>query len=1141
MYIFSNGMPSVKKAIAGYEPLEALIKAPKCWTRKRFTSKTLVRAVKLTATILFIACMQVSARTNAQRLSIDVKNVSLQTLFSEIEKRTPYVFFYDEGILKGTRPVTVDMRDASVEEVLQTSLHGQALNFAIHDRTIFIKKEANKPASIATIGEGEPPTGVAGIVRSEAGVPLAGATVFIKKLNKSGVTNTAGEFVLKNVPNGEYEVEISYIGYEAYRTKINVVDNQATILARLKQSENNLDQTVVKGYYATTNRLNTGDVTTIKSEDLAKQPVANPLAALEGRVPGLVITQTTGAPGGGFKVQIRGQNSLLNGNDPFYVIDGVPYNSQIPALKSTYKPLINPTLQGGNPLNFINISDIESIVILKDADATSIYGSRAANGAILITTKKGKEGKTKIDLNAYTGIGQTARQLPMLNTQQYLQMRREAFSNDNVQPTTTNAPDLLIWDTARYTDWQKVLTGNNAHYADAQASISGGTANTQYIIGANYHRETAVYPTIIPDQGVDQKGSAHLNLTTYSNDRKLRVTINASYLSDLNTVQAYDLQYNALNLSPDAPALYNPDGSLNWAPVQAGQAGTWNNPYSNLYQKYRGRTSNLVGNSVISYSVLPGLDIKTSLGYTNMQTDEILTTPSTIYDPSYRISSGSSQFNNVNSHSWIVEPEADYNRVIGAGQFSALVGMTFQENNNSVQTISASGFLNDALLENLQSAAAFTPSSVSTVYKYNAVFGRLNYNWQSKYIVNLTGRHDGSSRFGPGQQFANFGAVGAAWIFSNEDFFKRNVSFISFGKLRGSYGTSGNDQIGDYRFIDLYTTTTNPYQGIQGLYPNSLFNTNLAWELDKKIEGGLELGLLRDRIMINASYFRSRSGNQLVTAPLSLVTGFSSIPSNLPAVIQNTGVEIMVTTTNIKSKNFNWASSINLTIPRNKLVAFPNQTNSVYANLFVVGQPVSVQKVYHVIGVNDTTGVYQFSGSKGPTYDPVSNVDNTTLINTAPRYYGGFQNNIQYKGFNLDFLFQFVKQTGMNIYTNNFPGSMFNEPSTVLNRWQKQGDIKPFQKFSQNYSGNAYNAFSNYLYYSDFAYSDASFIRLKNVSLSYSFPQALRQKWHLQNLRIFAQGQNLLTITKYKGIDPETQGTTLPPLRVWTGGFQITL
>ncbi len=1099
-------------------------------------TQKLKRVMRLTAILLLTVCLHVAAKTNGQTVTLNVKDAPMKKVFREIQKQTGLSVIMEESVLEKLKSVTLDVHDMPVSDVLAICLKDEALSYSIIDRRIVVKSITTPDLSRGVISL-PPPIDIHGRVTDSLGNPLVGASVFVKGSRKGAITDAKGEFVLKGVSDDNILV-ISFTGYVSKEYKAN---NNSFNIA-LSRSNNPLDQVQIIAYGTTTQRLSTGDVSTVAAKEIEQQPVTNPLAALEGRVPGLVVTQTTGAPGGGFAVQIRGQSSILNGNDPFYVIDGVPYPSETLGL-------INGVLRNGSPLNFINSADIERIDILKDADATSIYGSRAANGAILITTKKGTAGKMKVDINVYSGIGQVTRQVKPMDTHQYLQMRNEAFYNDSIanpaadiHPTISNAPDLVFWDTTRYTNWQKVLLGNQASYTDAQANVSGGAANTQYLIGAGYHRETNVFPVALPGQGVNQIASLHFNLTNYSENKKLKLILNGAYSANLNTIQTNDYTYNGYQLPPDAPPIYNPDGTLNWAPVTPGQAGTWTNPYASLYQQYKGQTSNLISNFLLSYSILSNLEFKTSLGYTNTQTNEVVTYPTTSVDPGYNLASGLSQFNATNTHSWIFEPQINYHTNLSKGLFSALAGLTFQENNTSVQNLIARGFVNDALLQDIQAASSVTATGTGSQYKYNALFGRLNYNWQGKYIVNLSGRRDGSSRFGPGNQFANFGSVGAAWIFSEENLFKYNLPFISFGKIRFSYGTSGNDQIGDYRFLDLYTSTSVPYQGIQGLYPNNLFNPNLAWELDKKIEGGLELGLFKDRIYINANYFRNRSGNQLVTEPVSFVTGFASTPANLPALVQNSGGEFTLNSANIKTKTFSWRTMFNLTIPRNKLVSFPGLANSPYSSSYIVGQPITIQKVFHMVGVNDTTGLYEYALEKGGlTYSPAYNVDNTAIVNASPKYYGGILNSFQWKSFSLDILFQFVKQTGQNIFYSIYtqPGMMQNQPAIVFNRWQKPGDVKPYQIYSQSY-GQAFTSFTA-MAYSDYAYSDASFIRLKNLSISYSVPARWNQKWHLQNLRVYLLAQNLLTITKYIGADPESQGNNLPPLRVLTAGFQLTL
>lgn len=476
--------------------------------------------------------------------------------------------------------------------------------------------------------------------------------------------------------------------------------------------------------------------------------------------------------------------------------------------------------------------------------------------------------------------------------------------------------------------------------------------------------------------------------------------------------------------------------------------------------------------------------------------------------------------------------------------------MTIQQNNSDGQDLFATGFNSDAVMKDIHSAASISvDATTNTVYRYNGAFGRINYNRQDKYIVNLTARRDGSSRFGAESQFHNFAAAGAAWIFSQEEFIRENLRFLSFGKLRGSYGTTGNDQIANYSFMNLYNSTGNSgvaYQGSTGLLVNGIPNPYLQWEDTKKLQVGIDLGLFKDRILLTGNYVYNRSSNQLLPYALPTTTGSSSITTNFPAVIQNTAWEFSLNTTNVKSGKLTWTSSFILTIPKNKLVSFPNLATSTYASTLVIGQPLSITKVYHFLGVDPATGRYTFADRNGnPTSSPSNPADKTVLINILPKYYGGLQNTFSYKGFQLDFLFQFVKQIGSD--PGSFGGSTFlpgtkfyNQTTVPLNRWQKPGDITFIQRYSSNTSLS--QSYSNALS-SDAVYSDAvSFIRLKNLSLSYQLPEKWQQQVRLRNCRLYMQCQNLLTITKYHGFDPETKGfSSLPPLRVVTFGLQVGL
>ena len=412
-------------------------------------------------------------------------------------------------------------------------------------------------------------------------------------------------------------------------------------------------------------------------------------------------------------------------------------------------------------------------------------------------------------------------------------------------------------------------------------------------------------------------------------------------------------------------------------------------------------------------------------------------------------------------------------------------------------------------------------------------FSRFNYSYKQRYFINLTARRDGSSRFGPRRQFATFGAAGFAWLFSNEALLK-NSSWLSFGKIRGSYGTTGNDQIGDYQFLDTYTTTGINYNGTVGMQPSRLFNPDFGWEINKKLELALETGFINDRIFTTLSWYSNRSSNQLVGIPLSGVTGFASIQANLNAEVANSGLEATLRTVNIKSKNFQWQSNFNLTFPKNELVSFPRLESSTYSQKYRIGQPLNIALVYQLKGVNTQTGIYEFEDINGDGKISYP-LDRQKAVNLNPKYYGGLQNQLTYKNWNLDFLLQFTKQLN-RLTPMGAAGSMSNQPARIADAWLQAGDNRPYQIYTTGVNGAAVNA-DSYFSESDALISDSSFIRLKNIALTYQLPLNLTET----SCKLIFQGQNLLTFTKYKDGDPEfTSYGFLPPLKTITAVIQLT-
>lgn len=1102
-----------------------------------------LRIMKLTTILILAACLHTSAKGVAQQtITFSGKEVSLENVFNAIKKQTNYRFFFNTDMIQNASKVTLEVKNAQIEQVMNMALKDQPLIFTIKGRTIFImKKPEEEKKSVQMAPTGDPIT-VSGRVTDENGEPLVGANVKVKGGSNGITTDNQGRFTLANVdPNAT--LEISFVGHE---TQILSVKGKTVLSVALGQRVGVLDETVVIAYGATSKRLNTGNVSMIKSEDIEKQPVNNPLLALAGRVPGIFISQSSGIAGGGVTTLIQGQNSIRSGNDPFYVIDGVPFTQQLlPNFGGMLGMSGVNNSQNGNPLSFINPNDIESISVLKGADATAIYGSRAANGAIIIVTKKGKIGKTKLDVNLQQGWGRLTRRMELLNTQQYMEMRREAVSNTNTGLRPTDYDLNGTWDSTRYTDWQKELIGGTARYTNLSASMSGGTTGVQYLIGTTFRRETSVFPGNFSDK----KGSVHFTINSNSSNQKFKLQFSGNYLIDNNELPSTDLTQTSLELPPNAPALYNADGSLNWAPNSTGST-SWplsSNPIAYTLATYQNKTNNLISNADLSYSILPELLFKTSLGFSKLESNEIAITPLTVFAPERRPTlnrAGAYANNDINT--WIIEPQLLLNKSLAKGKIDALIGMTFQQESRNGYQLTGVGFNSDEDIADINSASMISRvGSTISKYKYNAVFARIGYNWNGKYLINLTGRRDGSSRFGSANQFHNFGAVGLGWIFSEEKLSKNHLGFLSYGKIRGSYGTTGNDQIGEYGFLNLYSSIVAdvPYQSVVGLQPNGIPNPFLQWEETKKLDLGFDAGIMKDRILLSANYYQNRSSNQLLGYSVSIVTGVPSITTNFPATVQNYGWEFTLSSKNIMKKELEWSTDINVTIQRNKLIEFPNLSASSYANSLIVGQPVSIALVYHSLGVDPQTGRYQFADKHGvATMTPDYLTDRTVILNLTPKFYGGIENNVKFKGFELAVLLQYVNQIASNYSLGrSFPGSKINQPVGVLDRWQKVGDVKPLQIFRTSGVVSSYNSAT----YSDMVYSDASYLRLKNLSLSWRFPKNWGDKVGFKNITVYVLGQNLITLTDYNGMDPETKGspafTSLPPLKIWTVGLRATL
>jgi hypothetical protein len=518
------------------------------------------------------------------------------------------------------------------------------------------------------------------------------------------------------------------------------------------------------------------------------------------------------------------------------------------------------------------------------------------------------------------------------------------------------------------------------------------------------------------------------------------------------------------------------------------------------------------------------------MGFADIRMQQVLIFPQSTQSQQ-NASAGFTRFAENERKSYIIEPQVDYNR----GGLHILAGGTWQQRNSSSAYAEGKGYQDESRMAKLTDAdTVIRKPDGHMQYRYISFFTRLTYDWQGKYIVNASYRRDGSSRFGSGKQFGNFGALGVAWIFTAESFMKQQ-SLLSFGKLRMSLGITGNDQIADYQYLSNYGISGN-YQGNNTLSPLRIANNKYSWEENRKSEAAIELGFLKDRIFFSAARYYNRGTNQLVGSQLPGMSGFTSYQANLPAIVENKGWEFELTTSNIDHHHFKWSSSWNLSFFHNKLKTFDRLSSSAYAGSYVLGQPLNIVRGYHFTGIDPQTGIAQFEDINKDGH--LSGMEDfITISKRDPDFYGGITNDFTYAGLNLSCFWQFVKQQGEIVV--NTPGSLKNETSRGLLRWRNPGDITAVPRATTT-PGNPANDINAGLPLSSAGYGDASYLRLRNLSLSYNLPAPWLKRLQISLCKLYLQTQNLITFTAYHGADPETQNA-LPPLKIITTGIQLTL
>ncbi|WP_202102758.1 SusC/RagA family TonB-linked outer membrane protein [Sphingobacterium faecale] len=1076
--------------------------------------------MKLILIMMTAMLLHVHANVLAQRISLNEKKASLQKVMDKISKQTGYDFLVlDYKLISDIKDITIQIQKTPLKEALDELLISRNLQYNIEDNSIVIR-EARRVAAVRNIlteDVQQQQYELQGEVRSLAdGQAIEGASVTVDK--KHTLTDREGRFTISvDKPTGV--LTIKHIGYNEQRV---AYENTATLIEiSLIPSDNILDEAVVIGYGITTKRFNTGSVASIGSKDIAAQPVSNPLAALQGRLPGVIVEQNNGLPGAKFSVQIRGRNSIEQGNNPLFLIDGIPFDVDNGSNFSN-------TFNVNSPFNMINPDEIERIDVLKDAEATSIYGSRGANGVVLITTKAALRGRLQFHVFHNSGISNVSQMPKVLSPEKFRELRREAFKNDKVTPTLGNARDLIGLDTNIVNDWGSIIMGKTAHSRNSSLSLEGGSDMTSFRLSGALYSEGNVYPG---DDGVSR--ASFTSILSHGRPRdRLSISTGLAYSYGKTSQAVAELAEN-LNKVPYGFRLIDEGGRLVWDDATK----NYGNPLSYLYQTFESQNHRFFPTLRAKYRFMSNLSLSLNTGLTYDTYDESSKSPKMAKNPNEGLK-GSASFTNTYNLSWNIEPQVDYTWSVASGIDAAfLVGGTLTRRTMNNNQMSAINYENDALLGTIKGAGSVTPSDRYSDYRYQGGFARVHLNLKKQFLIGASARRDGSSRFAVDNRYAFFGALSGAWIFTEVPLLKES-KYLSFGKLRASYGTTGNDQIGDYMYLDNYKIANDGYNGIS-LQPMRLYNPTYGWEQFRKLDVGLELSFWDSRLSLNADYYKNTSDNQLVQYSLPDQTGFASILKNFPGKVRNQGFELAVTGHPLRTERIRWTSGINISWHRNKLLAFPDLESSTYNSSYAVGQPLDIMMGFRFEGVDPQTGNYQVTDTNG---DGTFNyLDYVPIGHFRPRFYGGLNNTLSIGSFSMDIFFQFVQQNGRHpIYSSLSPlGSGLNVLDIVDDRWRKEGDVASYAKATRSFNATrtSYQWASN----SDAVITDASYLRLKNINLMYSVPSSICSKLGVKRLTLSLRGQNLLTLTKYMGLDPEVQSLrSVPPLRIWNFGANLT-
>lgn len=1104
--------------------------------------KHLFHIMKLTALALFIftgAVFATESYSQTMKVMVVSDNISTGKVINEIEKQTDYLFVFNVNEVNLKRNVKVNALDKSVAEVLNEIFEGTNTYYAMEGKNIMLMNREPQNASVQQTGNT-----VKGVVKDSNGDPIIGANVTIKGKTIGTITDMDGQFTL-DAP-ADAVLQITFIGYIPQEVKVN---NRTNLKVIMEEDAITLNEVVAIGYGTVKKSDLTGAVSTIKSKDFNQGINTNVQQLFQGKIAGARVIQNSGEPGGGISMTIRGASSINAGTQPLYVIDGIPMDNA--SVVSGGGNLFSGSFTPRSPLGVLNPNDIESIEVLKDASASAIYGARAANGVVLITTKTGKEGKIRIDYDASVGIQNPSYKYDLLSPQEYMNA-----VNAIIDAGGASEAERVTSISGNGTDWQEEIFNRNSIITNHNFSISGGSEKTSYLASLSFLSQ----PGVIINNDF-KRYTARVNLDhNINNIVKLGIRLSNTYTDEKYI--PYGSGYNewagvinsALNYDPTLPVKDEEGNYLrsNWIAIDNPLAiANGINSKSNRY--------NTIGNFFAEYFIIPSLSVKVNLGVE--ATSEFRKTYLSRLSLLGAGTGGTANVLTGNRSSYLIEGYLNYKKDFKNSSMNALLGATTQKFSAFNANSSIANFPSDATgADNLGlgDPSLAQVGSNKNGYTLNSFFGRFNYTLYDKYLLTGTLRADGSSRFGQNNKYGYFPSVALGWKISNEKFMK-SIDFLNSLKFRASWGETGNQNIGNYQSLNTFQ------QGPKAVFGGNLTSTtassripnpDLKWEKTAKTDIGIDFAILNHRISGSIDYFNQKTSDMLISLPIPKSTGYANILQNVGSM-RNTGWEFTLTTHNITTHKFSWDTDLNLTFLKNKVLDIGNIDNIISGNNIIVkGQTLRSYYGYEVIGTwqldddYSTTlddmapGDYKFRDVNGDKM--ITAEDRVILGNSFPKFTFGITNSFSYKNFHLSFVFDGI--TGVKKYNNNvaetfnpnnFRRNKIAEP--ILNRWTPENPTNKYPSFVRPKILGDKAATSSY------TIMDASYIKLSSFQIAYDFVTPGKT---IKSATVYLNGQNLFVISDFIG-DPsvDTSATNsagasnnaYPLPRIFTIGFKISL